>query len=122
MTSSGAVPREIMPGVIWDETAEKMFTDNLKSLMSRKPFSNLGVTPCFDFEKSAIQESIWMVEIKLHQLFIKRRFNEASSCYTPNAKKLLVERWSGLYGRSRTDRLIRMFRNVELKKTVLEKW
>lgn len=121
MISSGIVPRELAPGVIWDEYAEKEFREKAESLLSRKKtFVNIAYKD--DVEQTAIREAVWAIEIRLHQIFIKKRIEEADRCFQPVEKRKLVERWSGLYGKPRTDSLLRMVRNNEFRRTVLRKW
>lgn len=123
MITSGTVPRELAPGVIWDQAAEKDFVEKYNALMTRKkPFSNVAITSDFDVEKTAIQEAVWSVEIRLHQIFIKRRIMEADTCRAPFEKKRLVEKWSGLYGKRVTERLLRMVRNHDFRRIVLRDW
>lgn len=114
--SSGLVPRELFPGIVWDDNAESRFVE-CATVLLRKANQKID-----GWEASSLREARWMVETDLHRRFIKARVIEADSCSSDNAKKLLVRRWKEMYGVERSDRLVRIVRHGELKKTVLMDW
>lgn len=98
--SSGAVPREIAPGVIWDDAAERRFVEAVRHDIT---FGIMGnARPRADAEKSARE----MIEAGLHSQFISRELVKAQRCGSPDAKRALVAEWRKL-GDVRAEELIR---------------
>lgn len=122
MISSGPVPRELMPGVVWCEKAEAEFAEVFSGLMRKYQSASNAAFAHENPEDCATREARWVVEIKLHQRFMKARVQDAMRCVSPDAKRRLVADWKREYGVERTDRLIAIVKSDKLKQTVLEAW
>lgn len=120
--SSGNVPRELMPGVVWCEKAEAEFAEVFAGLMRKYESASKAAFAHEAPEECATREARWVVEIKLHQRFIKARVQDAMRCVSPDAKRQLVADWKRQFGVERTDRLIAIVKSDKLKQTVLEVW
>lgn len=118
VVSSGPVPREIAPGVVWDEAAEAEFREAHASL--RRSFDGKWMLP--QFAPDVMREAIWAVEIRLHQRFVKARMQEANKVYDPAEKRALVARWLRDYGQARVDELTGLAKNAQFRREVVEAW
>ncbi len=120
--SSGDVPRELMPGIVWCEKAEAEFVQMATVYMSRaNRFGDESDLPAEVLE-AAVREARWAVEIRLHQRFVKARVLEAVHCVSPQQKRCLVDDWKRQFGDERASRLVSMVKSEKLKNTILEKW
>lgn len=118
VVSSGPVPRELVPGVVWDDAAEADFRKAHEELRSR--FGGKWAAP--QFADDAVREARWAVEIRLHQRFIKARMEEASRVWEPDEKRALVARWRREYGNARADELVGLAKSDHFRKVVREAW
>jgi len=113
--SSGQVPRELAVGIVWDESAEKEFVDAYEDFVRRYERSD-SPPEFYDF---ALREARWAVEIRLHQRFLQARLREGISCPSDQRKKL-VEKWTKLYGELRCQTIVRLLRDKDATKKILE--
>lgn len=96
MTPSGTIPRELAPGVVWDDAAEEAYQERA-AIMQHD-----GRMP----QEQAEQEARWAVELSLHHQFQTKQVARARACRTPQEKLALVAEWTEKYGKDRADRLI----------------
>lgn len=115
---SGAVPRELIPGVVWCEKAEAEFVEFATGFLRKQG----NKAECHEIVESSIREARWAVEIRLHQRFCKARVVEANRCSSNVEKRAVIAKWRQLYGDERSSRLQRMVRDEKLNKTIVEKW
>lgn len=118
VVSSGPVPRTIMPGIVWDEAAEKSFRAAVAELRTKFDFKWSQARFAADVER----EARWIVEIGLHQKFAKERMAEADRTWEPAEKRALVARWRAAYGATRTEMLVNMAKSEHLKRVIREEW
>lgn len=114
--SSGVVPRELMPGIVWDEAAESRFVSLADGILAK---ANQKVD---GWHESALREARWVVESDLHRKFIKACVIDANSCTSVVEKKAVITSWRKRFGDERASRLQRIVRDEKLNKTVVEKW
>jgi len=112
---SGAVPREMIPGITWDHRAEAMYQDAVKEL--RNSFEGKWSKP--KFAADVDREARWTVELWLHRRFLKDRVMDAMSVPDDRAKIALVADWRRMYGNPRTEYLIKVLRTPALKSIVM---
>ena len=120
--SSGDVPRELLPGIVWCEKAEAEFVQMATEYLRKANRFGDESEPPAEVRDAALREARWAVEIRLHQRFVKARIQEAGRCVSPSQKRSLVDGWKRQYGDERTSRLVRMVKSENLKATILEKW
>lgn len=114
--SSGVVPRELIPGIVWDAAAESRFVSLAEAILAK---ANQKVD---GWHESSLREALWAVESDLHRKFIKARVLEANRCTRNEEKRAVIANWRGLFGDERASRLQRIVRDEKLNKTVVEKW
>jgi hypothetical protein len=107
MTASGLVPREIVPGIEWDEAAERDYLAKLEVLKLRMP------------EATAAQEAKWAVEGALCRRHISDEVGRANRCRSDTEKKNLYTRWIKLFGEKRAKALARMVKDEKGNKAAM---
>lgn len=116
MICSGVVPRELVPGVVWDESAESRFVSLAEAILSKANQKIDG------WHETSLREARWAVEADLHRKFVKARVIEANRCTSNIQKKAVIADWRKKFGDERASRLQRIVRDVKLNQTVVEKW
>lgn len=110
MPSSGAVPRELAAGVVWESPDEVAWLSRYRLLVA----SGL---PAGDAER----EARWIVEADLHRRFVRRNVEKALKCRTANDKRALYQEWIAQFGKARADALARAVKHDRLREAAL-KW
>lgn len=116
MISSGQVPRELIPGIVWDDAAESRFVLFAEQILAKANQKIDG------WRESCLREALWAVETDLHRKFIKARVMEANRCTSNQDKRAVIANWRSKFGDERASRLQRIVRDEKLNKTVVEKW
>ena len=94
--SSGDVPRELTPGVVWDRHAEKRFVQAVSEWRR-------GRIPLTD--EDAEREARWGIEASLYRRFWCRVMSEAKACRTDQEKREAYRRWVEKFGKQRADEI-----------------
>ena len=108
---SGAVPRDLLPGVVWDAAAESRWEALAADMVGR------GLLP-----EDAEREARWAVEAELHRAFLKARVVEGVECKTPEAKRAMFKAWVSWYGEVRANRIADAIRHAGLCEKILKEW
>lgn len=112
---SGAVPRTIAPGVIWDEAAERRFVESVRYMVAHGLMGR-GY-PREDAERS----SRLAIEAGLFRKMLRRELEEAARCRTDASKLEIDARWKRELGMVARNELVKLMR-TPLPKNVLEAW
>lgn len=110
MLSSGAVPRVLQPGIVWDEAAEAAWVAAYRNLIA----SGL---PAGDADR----EARWLVEADICRKFYRRNVERALSCRTNGEKRALYQGWVKEFGKQRAERLAGFVKNEKAREAAL-KW
>lgn len=114
---SGEVPRDVFPGIIWDESCEDEFGKAV--LEWRERFPKVADDP--KALASTIQTEIWAIELRLLRETIVREANEAAILSEPHAKHAIHTRWLHRYGAELTHVITRATRDPALRSPNLGK-
>lgn len=105
MIPSGVVPRELVPGVVWDEVAEALYQEKVEALRPR-----------FVNEDQVQTEARWQVELVLHRRFLAEQMRAASNCFTAADKRRLYAWWQQRFGNERAQTLANYAKSDSLRK------
>lgn len=109
--SSGAVPRELIKGVLWDAKAEAKFIDYVHGFLTMKLRLTLA---------DAIREAKWAVEAWLYRQMWYREISAAINCQNPSEKQRLVKDWIARYGREKAQGFADAVLNKDRVKVLLK--
>lgn len=100
--SSGEVPREPFPGVVWDEAAEDEFGRLYLEWAERFPKTALEES----WRNQTIQSCRWAVELRLLNETIDREVKRASALWEAADKRRLHTEWLRTYGADLTASIV----------------
>ena len=102
------VPRQIAPGVIWDEAAEASFL-NLRELLIERG----------NDEVFAEREARWTTELVLHRRLVADQVRAAMACATPADKRALYGWWVKKLGQAQAERLAVFAKDEKMRARVI---
>lgn len=105
--ASGPVPREVWPGVIWDEACEDEFGKILLDWRTRFPKTALEER----WAKQAEQSARWAVELDLLNRTIDREVQKAKALWEDADKRRLHTEWLRTYGATMTASIVGRVKN-----------
>ncbi|MFL5900981.1 MAG: hypothetical protein ACJ75S_07255 [Solirubrobacterales bacterium] len=109
--SSGEVPREVWPGIIWDEAAEDMFDKIYRDWADHFPAIALEERA----RAQALQTSCWHVELHLLRSTIAREAAAALELFDAAEKRRMHTEWLLTYGAKLTDAIVRACKDPQLR-------
>ena len=108
---SGAVPRELIAGIVWESSHEQAYVA-LANEMVESGGAEL---------KSEI-EAFYVVHAGLCRRFTNREVKRAVQCVGADAKRKLMAEWTSRFGAARALNLATCSRESKLRDTILREW
>lgn len=109
--SSGEVPREIWPGIVWGDEAEKLFVDEVMEWTIL--FPKVALEP--KMRKQVEDSARWAIELALLRSTIDREVEAAKRCYDAAEKRTLHTEWLRRYGAEMTATIVRSAKDPALR-------
>lgn len=109
--SSGLVPRDVWPGIVWGEDEEAEFGKMV--LEWAKRFPKVADDP--KARASTEQSARWAIELQLLRSTIAREAEAAAKLSYGHEKQAIHDRWLRTYGAELTSVLVRAVKDPALR-------